>query len=140
MFDTQARPRQPKAVSVKATATSRNFAAAIRQSTRLFEVILGQINRKLGDEGCAAPVGAKSAGIDRGEGAVEPGVLGARERVAVAFIEIGVKVAQIERELLPRKPEADVPIGIALIRNAAREADYRIEAIRGFEEPMTEIG
>src|SRR5215472_1581315 len=96
------------------TTPMRPPAIASGEERSLFQVVLGQINRELCNERRTAPVRAKSARIDRREGAVKPRILGARERIAVALVQIGVEVAQVERELLPGKCNANVPVGVAL--------------------------
>ena len=81
----------------------------------LFQVVPGQVNRELGDEGRAAPVRSKSARIDRCERAVEPRILSARECVAVTLVQIGVEVAAVkdfERDVPPSlKPTSDFTFG-----------------------------
>src|SRR5712664_1892026 len=87
----------------------------------LFQVILRQVDRQLGDKGCATPVGPCTKRIDGGDVVRASGGLGTCEGVAVALVKVGVKVAQIECELLPGERQANVPISVALVGNAARE-------------------
>src|SRR5216684_5138281 len=107
---------------------------------RLLQVVLGQVNRELGDEGRAAPVGTYAGWLDRRDVAEAGRGMVAREGVAVALIQIRIEVAQVKRELLPGKRDADIPVGVALKGNAAREGRYSIEAIGGSQEPMTNVG
>src|SRR6266436_6558319 len=102
---------------------SRSFPPGFyRMGRRLLQVVLGEVNRELGDECRAAPVRSHSTRIDRREGTVEPGVLGARERIAIALVQVGVEVTQVERELLPSECETNVPVVVALERKATPEA------------------
>src|SRR5215471_8777280 len=133
------------------TTPMRPPAIAGGEERSLFQVVLGQINRELGDESRAAPVRAKSTGIDRREGAVEPRILSARKRVTVALVQIGVVVAQVERELLPGEGEAGIPVRVALVGEASRECPRAsswkhpiccgnaIERISGAQPPMANV-
>src|SRR5262249_55775527 len=72
------------------------------------------------DEGRAAPAGADPARIDRGEIAREPCRVVAGEGVAVALVQVGVVVPEVEREHALGDADADVPSGIAAVGNAVR--------------------
>src|SRR5947207_12108794 len=91
----------------------------------------GQVSRELHDAGCAAPVGAEPAGIDRGyEGRAEiGGAVIAREGVTIALRKVGVVVAQIQREHLVGEAYTDIPSVVAGLRNAKRE--WSAEGRRG---------
>ena len=75
----------------------------------------GQVSRELDDAGCAAPIRAErsraGAGIDRGYEARARvgGAVIAGEGVTIALREVRVGVAQIEREDLVGKADADIP-------------------------------
>src|SRR5262249_29830819 len=119
----------------------RTFPATPDGNAELFQVILGEVNRELGDEGRAAPLGTYAGGVDRRERAVEPGGVIAREGVAIALVQVGVVVAQVERELLPREGNAKIPRGIAFVRNAIRERRRKsVKRISRSQEPMADIG
>src|SRR5690349_2123317 len=68
-------------------------------SERLLESRQRGVDRELGDERRAAPVRARATRIDRGRGHARRGVV-AGEGVAVTLVEVGVVVAQVEREHL----------------------------------------
>src|SRR5215472_6740489 len=133
------------------TTPMRPPAIASGEERSLFQVVLGQINRELCNESRAAPVRAKSARIDRCEGAVEPSILSARKRVTIALVQIGVIVAQVERELLPGEGEAGIPVRVALVGHAANQrikasswkhsicCGNAIERISGAQPPMANV-
>src|SRR5262245_15005260 len=99
---------------------------------KLLQVILGEVDRELGDECRAAPVGPGATWVDRCNIAEASRGMIAREGVTVALVQIGVVVAQIKRELLPGKRYADVPSGVAFVGDAVRESgEEPIEAIAG---------
>src|SRR5882672_4219214 len=101
-------------------------------------VVLTQVKRELGDKGRTAPVGAGASGINRGAENTARSVV-VRKGIAIALVQIGVVVAQVEGERLPNERKAGVPGGVALKRNAAREAGHCIEAIARSQEPMTYV-
>src|SRR5258707_197348 len=102
-------------------------------------IVLAQVKRELGDEGCAAPVGTRASRIDRGADHTARGVV-VSKGIAIALVQIRVVVAQVEGEWLPNECKAGVPGGVALKRNAAREAGYGVEVIARSQEPMTDVG
>src|SRR5215470_8872524 len=90
---------------------SLTLLAAIRPRTKiLFQVVLGQINRELGDKRGAAPGGPHAGRIDRRERAVEPGRVIAGKGVAIALVQVGIEVAQVKRKLLPRECNSNIPV------------------------------
>src|SRR5260370_31465120 len=98
----------------------RSFPPGVdRMGRRLLQVVLGQVNRELGDERRAAPVGGRTTLVSGGKERTTCRVI-TREGVAIALVQIRIKVAQVKRELLPGKCDADVPIGVALVRDAGR--------------------
>src|SRR6266481_4059753 len=101
-------------------------------------VVLAQVKRELGDKGRTAPVGAGASRINRGAEHTARGVV-VRKGIAIALVQIGIVVAQGEGERLPNERKAGVPGGVALKRNAAREAGHCIEAIARSQEPMTYV-
>src|SRR5262245_66378519 len=54
----------------------------------------------------------------------------AGDGVAITLVEIGVGVAEVEREHTPGDAESDVPGGVAHIGNAVREGRAAAEATR----------
>src|SRR6266403_712174 len=91
-------------------------------------VVLAQVKRELGDEGRAAPVGTRASRINRRADHTACGVV-VSKGIAIALVQIRVVVAQVEGEWLPNERKAGVPGGVALIRNAAREAASGVEVI-----------
>src|SRR5262245_31715247 len=89
---------------------------------KLLQVILGEVDRELGDECRAAPVGPGATWVDRRNIAEACRGVIAREGVAIALIQVRIIVAQVKRELLPGKRHANVPGGVALVGDAARES------------------
>src|SRR5262249_5654193 len=85
------------------------------ESASLFQVVLGQVDRELGDEGRAAPVGALAKRVDRRDVRASRRGVVAGKGVAIALVQVGIVVAQIERELLPGKSKANVPSGVVFI-------------------------
>src|SRR6195256_1631424 len=91
----------------------------------------GQVSRELDDAGCAAPIRAErsraGAGIDRGYEARARvgGAVIAGEGVTIALREVRVGVAQIEREDLVGKADADIPGVVAGLRNAVGEGSTK---------------
>src|SRR5215212_5045385 len=65
------------------------------------------------DEGRAAPARAEAARVDRSDGVREAGVLVTGEGVAVALVQVGIVVAEVEREHALGNADADVPGGVA---------------------------
>src|SRR5258708_16460047 len=112
-----------------------------RMGRRLLQVVLGQVNRELGDESRAAPVGGRTTLVSGGKERTTCRVI-TREGVAIAFVEIRIEVAQVKRELLPGKCDANVPVGVALVRDAARHRRQRnaIEAFARSQAPTADIG
>src|SRR5262245_24916172 len=92
--------------------------AVTGRASALFQVVLGQVDRQLGDEGRAAPIRTQATWVDRRDIRESRCRVIAREGVAVALVQVGVVVAQVERELLPGKCDANVPVGVALKGNA----------------------
>ena len=103
----------------------------------LFERAQRGGDRKLGDEGGAAPVGAKTTGILRGHIARrERRSLVAGEDVALRLGQVGIVIAQIQREHLPGKGEAGVPIQIARVGDTSGKRRHRIEGVGRSELPV----
>ena len=98
-------------------------------------------NRQLGNEGGAAPVGGLTARILRchAAGGGERCRLVAGEDVALRLGEVRIVVAQIERECLPGKGEADVPGRIARVGDAARKGRDGIEGAGRAELPVADV-
>src|SRR5216683_2394319 len=112
----------------------------------------GQVSRELGNAGCATPVRTERsravAGIDRGYEARARvgGAVIAGEGVAIALREVRVGVAQIEREDLVGKADADIPGVVAGLRNAVGEGPTKgrsnggaVERIGGSEPLPAEL-
>src|SRR5262249_23602671 len=72
------------------------------------------------DESGAAPAGAEPSRIDPAEVPREPCRMVAREGVAVSFAVVRVVVPQVEREHALGDADADIPGGVAVVRNAVR--------------------
>src|ERR1700704_5566335 len=118
-------------------AADRSAAPSPRKNDLLQAGHRGQVSRELDDAGCAAPIRAKPTGIDRGYEA-RAGVGGAviaGEGVTIALREVRVGVAQIERENLVGKADADIPGVVAGLRNAIGE-NWGAEKRIGRSEPL----
>src|SRR5262252_5584675 len=95
--------------------THRSFPSGEdRTGKELFQVVLSQVNREIGDERGAAPPGARASWINRRASDAARGVV-AGKGVAIALAQVSIEVAQVKRELLPRKCDANVPGGVALV-------------------------
>src|SRR6267154_6627344 len=83
----------------------------------------GQVGRELDDAGRAAPVGFEAERVDRGNAACRRDLRGvvAGEGVAGTLGEVGVGVAQVQREDLVGEADADVPGVVAGLRNTGSE-------------------
>src|SRR5258708_37247355 len=83
----------------------------------------GQVGRELDDAGRAAPVGFEAERVDRGNAACRGDLGGvvAGEGVAGTLGEVGVGVAQVQREDLVGEADADVPGVVAGLRNTGSE-------------------
>src|SRR5947207_11880137 len=69
-----------------------------------------QVGRELGDAGCAAPVRTCPQRIVPGNGGGSNGrIESTREYAAITLRQVGVRVAQVQREHLVGKADADVP-------------------------------
>src|SRR5256714_328379 len=96
-----------------------------------------QVSRQLDDTRRAAPVGAESAGVDRRYEASPGGGVITGEGIAIAFREIGVRVAQIQGEDLVGEAYTDIPRVIAGFRNTIWERSAKSGAHSG---PIKRIG
>ena len=123
---------------MKAAVVQRRFAHEKRAAARrepppvdrvdvdLFQVgHRRQVELAGDDEGRAAPARAEPTRVDRGDAVREPRVLVAGEGVAVALVQVGIVVAEVEREHALGDADADVPGGVALVGNAVRECRPR---------------
>src|SRR5215831_10565155 len=135
--------------SQKAMSGGPGGAAARRYCpSQLFQIGRGrQIELAGHDEAGAAPIGAEPTRIDRGEARGEGRRVVARERVAVALVHVGVVIAEVEREHAFGDGEADVPRGVAAVRNAIRirlraggSVDLRaVEVVARAEVPVARL-
>ena len=107
-----------------------------------------QIEGALHDDPLVAPVRAETEGIDGREVAGEGRGVIAGKGVAIALVQVGVVVTDIEREHAPGDAETDIPGGVARVGNAVRErrgasrnADLGAEeGIAGSERPIAGLG
>src|SRR5262249_55532006 len=88
----------------------------------------GQVELAGHHVGRSAPIRAEAARIDRTEVAEIPRRVIAGEGIAVGLAQVGVVVAEVEREDALGDAEADVPGGVALVGNASRERRAAAEA------------
>src|ERR1044071_8456133 len=88
------------------------FAPPPRQDGPWYLLQVGvdrQVGREPGDEGRTAPLRAQAARIDRRDVGRAGGGVIAGEGVAITLVQVGVDVAQIDREHLPGPAEARIP-------------------------------
>ena len=134
------KPRSRPRARAMRKQTGGNLAAAAREETGegLLDVLVQrQVGRELHNEAGAAPARAEASRVDRGERALEAGVLVAGEGVAITLAQVGVDVAEVERQHLVGEAEADVPGGVVLEvdARAADRAGQAVEVI-GRAEPL----
>src|ERR1700737_3638736 len=129
-----ATPRQSRRIWLTAKTKGRQIALSppsFRENDLLQVGHRGQVSRELHDAGCTAPVRTERsravAGIDRGYEARARvgGAVIAGEGVTIALREVRVGVAQIEREDLVGKADADIPGVVAGLRNAPGEGSTK---------------
>src|SRR5262245_46941088 len=120
------------------TGGSRMAAAGIQRVGACCLLNVGverQVSRQFRHESRAAPLRANAARIDSGERAVECRSVIASEGVAVGLTQVGVDIAQVEREHLVGEPWTDVPGRIVGVIDAGStdQASQAVEAVAGAE-------
>src|SRR5439155_17032344 len=99
----------------------------------------GQVSRQLDDASRTAPVRTSPAGIDRGDAGRSGSVESAREGIAIALRQVRIGVAQVQREHLVGKANADVPGIVVSIRDAIWESRDGVEGVAGSEPLPPEL-
>src|SRR6185437_17148907 len=92
---------------------------------RLLQAAEREIGRQFGDEGLSTPVRARAARIDRRDVTRTRSARIAGEGVAIALVQIGAGVAQIDGEHLVGEPDTDVPRIVVFVRNAVGKGRAR---------------
>src|SRR3979490_3465474 len=92
----------------------------------------GQVSRELDDASRAAPVRTCPQRIVPGNGGgSDLSIESTREDAAITLRQVGVGVAQVQREHLVGKADADVPGIVISVMDAVREHRGAVEAVGG---------